>query len=184
MRNLLLVLALCATALFSCQSEKKQAETSDFIRIENGQFIRNGQPYYYVGANFWYGAILASEGEGGNRERLHKELDYLKSIGVDNLRILVGADGSNGVPTKVEPTLQKEPGVYNDTILAGLDYLMMELDKRDMYAILYLNNSWEWSGGYSMYLQWAGKGKAVVPAIDGWPQYMEYVLFCQHWRSQ
>ena len=175
MRNLLLVLALCATALFSCQSEKKQAETSDFIRIENGQFIRDGQPYYYVGANFWYGAILASEGEGGNRERLHKELDYLKSIGVDNLRILVGADGSNGVPTKVEPTLQKEPGVYNDTILAGLDYLMMELDKRDMYAILYLNNSWEWSGGYSMYLQWAGKGKAVVPAIDGWPQYMEYV---------
>ncbi len=143
MRNLLLVLALSAVALFSCQSEKKQAQTPDFIRIENGQFIRNGQPYYYVGANFWYGAILASEGEGGNRERLHKELDYLKSIGVDNLRILVGADGSNGIPTKVEPTLQTEPGVYNDTILAGLDYLMMELDKRDMYAILYLNNSWE-----------------------------------------
>lgn len=175
MKKILFILTIGTTLLFSCQQKKRHTQTSDFIRVENGQFIRKGKPYYYVGANFWYGAILASEGEGGNRERLHKELDFLKSIGVDNLRILVGADGDNGIPTKVEPTLQKEPGVYNDTILAGLDYLMAELEKRDMHAILYLNNSWEWSGGYSMYLQWAGKGKAAVPAVDGWPKYMEYV---------
>lgn len=147
-----------------------------FIKVSpDGQFIRNGKPYYFVGANFWYGAILGSEGEGGNRERLHKELDFLKSIGVDNLRVLVGADGENGVKSRVEPSLQTAPGVYNDAILAGLDYFMNELRKRDMTAVLYLNNSWEWSGGYSVYLQWSGRGKAVVPAIDGWPAYMEYV---------
>ena len=44
-----------------------------------------------------------------------------------------------------------------------------------MTAVLYLNNSWEWRGGYSVYLQWSGHGKAVVPAVDGWPAYMEYV---------
>lgn len=121
MKKILFILTIGTTLLLSCQQKKQHTQTSDFIRVENGQFIRKGKPYYYVGANFWYGAILASEGEGGNRERLHKELDFLKSIGVDNLRILVGADGDNGVPTKVEPTLQKEPGVYNDTILAGLD---------------------------------------------------------------
>ena len=175
MRKHFLLMMLCALALLSCNQKKQENTSNDFIKIENGQFIRNGKPYYYVGANFWYGAILGSEGEGGNRERLHKELDYLKSIGVDNLRILVGADGSRGITAKVEPTLQIEPGVYNDTILAGLDYLMMEMEKRDMVAILYLNNSWEWSGGYSMYLQWAGKGKAPVPAEDGWPAYMEFV---------
>ena len=175
MRKHFLLMMLCALALLSCNQKKQENTSNDFIKIENGQFIRNGKPYYYVGANFWYGAILGSEGEGGNRERLHKELDYLKSIGVDNLRILVGADGSRGITAKVEPTLQIEPGVYNDTILAGLDYLMMEMEKRDMVAILYLNNSWEWSGGYSMYLQWAGKGKAPVPAEDGWPAYMKFV---------
>jgi len=147
-----------------------------FIKVNaDGQFVRDGKPYYYVGTNFWYGAILGSEGEGGNRERLHKELDFLKSIGVDNLRVLVGADGENGVKTRVEPALQTAPGVYNDTILAGLDYFMNELRKRDMTAVLYLNNSWEWSGGYSVYLQWAGHGEAVVPAVNGWPAYMEYV---------
>lgn len=70
--------------------------------------------------------------------------------------------------TKVEPTLQVSPGVYNDTILAGLDYLLAEMGKRDMSVVLYLNNSWEWSGGYGQYLEWAGFGKAPVPAVDGW----------------
>lgn len=135
----------------------------------------NSKPYYYVGTNLWYGAILGSEGEGGNRARLNKELDFLKSIGINNLRVLVGSDGKNGITSKVEPTLQKSPGVYNDTILAGLDYLLMEMGKRKMYAVLYLNNSWEWTGGYSQYLQWAGYGKAPVPAVDGWPAYMKYV---------
>lgn len=148
---------------------------SDFIHVKNNQFIVNDKPYYYVGTNFWYGAILASEGEGGNRKRLTKELDFLQSIGINNLRILVGSDGDRGIKSKVEPTLQKAPGVYNDTILAGLDYLMMELGKRKMYAVLYLNNSWEWSGGYSMYLQWAGYGKAPVPAVNGWATYMKFV---------
>ena len=149
---------------------------TSFITVSpDGQFMRYGKPYYYVGANFWYGAILGSEGEGGNRKRLHKELDFLKSIGVDNLRVLVGADGENGVKTRVEPSLQTAPGVYNDTILDGLDYFMNELRRRDMTAVLYLNNSWEWSGGYSMYLQWSGHGKAVIPAVDGWPAYNSYV---------
>ena len=109
--------------------------------VEKGRFMLNGSPYYYIGTNFWYGAILGSEGEGGNRARLNKELDYLKSIGINNLRVLVGADGENGIRSKVEPTLQKSPGVYNDTILAGLDYLLYQMGKRKMYAVLYLNNS-------------------------------------------
>ena len=173
MKKQFLLLTVLLFLLGACAP--KSAEHS-FIKVNaDGQFVRDGKPYYFVGANFWYGAILGSEGEGGNRERLHKELDFLKSIGINNLRVLVGADGENGIKTRVEPSLQVAPGVYNDTILAGLDYFMNELRERDMTAVLYLNNSWEWSGGYSVYLQWSGHGDAVVPAVDGWPAYMEYV---------
>lgn len=173
MKKQFLLLTVLLFLLGACAP--KPAEHS-FIKVNaDGQFVRDGKPYYFVGANFWYGAILGSEGEGGNRERLHKELDFLKSIGINNLRVLVGADGENGIKTRVEPSLQVTPGVYNDTILAGLDYFMNELRERDMTAVLYLNNSWEWSGGYSVYLQWSGHGDAVVPAVDGWPAYMEYV---------
>ena len=121
------------------------AQSNPFVQVVNGHFERGGKPYYYVGSNFWYGAILGSEGQGGDRKRLCNELDKMKSMGIDNLRILVGADGERGVKTKVEPTLQIAPGVYNDTILAGLDYLLKEMGKRKMVAVLYLNNSWEWS---------------------------------------
>ena len=104
-----------------------------------------------------------------------QELDELKQAGIDNLRILVGSDGERGVKTKVEPTLQIAPGVYNDTILAGLDYLLMEMGKRQMVAVLYLNNSWEWSGGYGYYLEQAGAGKAPWPNEDGYEAFMRFV---------
>ena len=146
-----------------------------FVQVKDGHFVRDGIPYYYVGTNFWYGAILGSEGQGGNRARLCKELDRMRAMGIDNLRILVGSDGQRGIKTKVEPTLQEAPGVYNDTILAGLDYLLMEMGKRRMVAVLYLNNSWEWSGGYGYYLEQAGEGKAPRPDEDGYPAFMKFV---------
>ena len=148
---------------------------SDIISIENGQFIKDGSPYYFVGTNFWYGPILASEGSGGDRERLTRELDSLCSMGVRNLRVLVGSDGERGVYTKVEPTLQYAPGKYNDTLLRGLDYFLVELGKRDMEAVLYLGNAWEWSGGYSQYLKWAGYGDIPLPRVAGYNEYVDYV---------
>ena len=149
------------------------AAQSSFVTVRNGHFERDGKPYYYVGTNFWYGAILGSEGQGGDRRRLCRELDKMKRAGLDNLRILVGSDGERGVKTKVEPTLQVRPGVYNDTILAGLDYLLMEMQKRQMVAVLYLNNSWEWSGGYGFYLEHAGLGPQPRPDDVGYPAFMK-----------
>ena len=165
------LLTILAAALFSASV----SANSGFVKVQNGYFIRDGKPYYYIGTNFWYGAILGSTGPGGNRKRLVKELDNMKKLGINNLRILVGSDGNQGIKTKVEPTLQKSPGEYNDTILAGLDYLMKELGKRKMVAVLYLNNSWEWSGGYGYYLEHAGAGKAPRPNDDGYPAYMNFV---------
>ena len=147
----------------------------NIARVENNHFVVNDKPYYFVGTNFWYGAILGSTGLGGDRVRLVKELDFMKGNGLVNLRVLIGSDGTNGVASKVEPTLQIKPGIYNDTIFDGLDFLMSELGKRNMKAVLFFTNSWEWSGGYSQYLNWAGKGKNPVPSVDGWPAYMEYV---------
>ncbi len=147
-----------------------------FVKINNkGNFVQNGQPCYFIGTNFWYGAILGSQGEGGNRERLIRELDFMKANGISNLRVLIGADGENGIASKVEPTLQIKPGKYNDAIFDGLDFLLAEMGKRDMKAVLFFTNSWEWSGGYSQYLNWVGKGKNPIPSVDGWPAYMEYV---------
>ena len=172
MFGLLAIVLSAATllALSGCEAAKTTPK-GEIIRVENGQFIRHGKPYYFVGTNFWYGAILGSDGEGGNRERLHKELDFMKSQGIENLRILIGGEGENGLLGKIEPNLQPEPGVYNDDVLDGLDYLLMELGKRDMTAVLYFNNAWEWSGGYTQYVAWANNEPVLVPRVDGWFSY-------------
>ena len=163
------------TAVMLAVTSLMNAQTSDFVRVRDGQFLCGGKPYYYIGANLWYGAILGSTGQGGNRQRLICELDVLKTNGMTNLRVMIGANGPNGVPAKVQPTLQIRPGVYNDTIFDGLDFLLAEMGKRGMKAVLFFTNSWEWSGGYGQYLEWSGKGKAPIPAIDGWPAYMDFV---------
>ena len=135
------VCAVCVALLLAGCSKKQVGKTGGFVERKDASFVLDGKEYRYVGTNFWYGAILASEGQGGDRARLLRELDKLHELGLDNLRILVGSDGMRGVTTKVEPTLQEAPGVYNDTILAGLDYLLQQMGERGMKAVLYLNNA-------------------------------------------
>lgn len=174
----LILFAISALLIFSCTQNKKTESPSsseNFVKQKGGQFEIGDKPYYFIGTNFWYGAILGSTGQGGNRDRLLKELDFLKENGINNLRVLVGADGYAGQAVKVMPTLQLEPGIYNDTIFDGLDYLLVEMHKRDMRAVLFLNNSWEWSGGYGQYLNWAGKGDVPDKGVHDWPVFVKYV---------
>ena len=168
-------------ALLLCSCAPKQS----FVFVRDGQFIRDGKPYNYIGTNFWYGPILASEGRGGDIARLTRELDTLKALGMENLRVLVGGDGPDGVFSRIEPTLQKAPGVYNDTLLVGLDRFLVELGKRGMQAVLYMNNSWEWSGGYGQYMEWATGEKALIPLLDGyWPFMQQMAKFQTSEESQ
>lgn len=150
-------------------------QAQEFVQVNGKQFVHEGKPYYYIGANYWYGAILASEGEGGNRKRLRRELKMMKEKGINNLRILVGAEGPDDEPYRVTPALQTAPGVYNDTLLDGLDYLLKEMKKHDMTAILFLHNSWEWSGGYAQYLNWHGYGDIPYPQVHSWDAFQAYV---------
>ena len=172
MKRLTTILLAAAILLTGC-TQKAEEKPSNFVERQGAGFVLDGNPYRFVGTNFWYGAILGSEGQGGDRARLCRELDKLHELGLDNLRILVGSDGKRGVTTKVEPTLQEAPGVYNDTILAGLDYLLQQMGERGMKAVLYLNNSWEWSGGYGYYLEQAEGRPMPRPDDAGYPAFME-----------
>ncbi len=156
--------------LFSCTKQK-----SAFVECRDGKLWLNQKPYKFVGANLWYGSMLASEGRNGNREALLRELDELHSLGINNLRVMAGADGYGNEPWRVTPCLQTSPGVYNDTLLCGLDFLLSEMGKRGMKAVIFLNNAWDWSGGYVFYLQHSEKTDRT-PNLndDGYPAYIEY----------
>jgi len=127
-----------------------------FVSAKNGRLVANGKPYYFVGANYWYGSLLGMEKDPKRGvERLRQELDFLKANGVTNLRLLAGAEGSgpmNGV-MRVGPQLH---GEYTLSLgsLAALDLVLAEMGKRQMRAVIFLSNNWEWSGGFQQYLIW------------------------------
>jgi len=147
-----------------------------FIGIKNNQFTLNGNPYYFLGTNFWYGMNLAAE-ESGDRARLIRELDRLKDLGVNNLRLMVGSEGPDSAPWRMLPALQPEPGIYNEDLLKGLDFLLDEMRKRQMYAVMCLNNFWPWSGGMAQYVNWYDIAEIPYPppAENGsWTKYQLY----------
>lgn len=132
---------------------------SSFVKVNNHRFQLNGKPYYYIGTNYWYGGLLSLVNDPARgKERLKKELDFLRSKGVTNLRVLAGVEGAgniNGVK-RVSPALQTRQGEFKTGLLTGLDYLLIEMGKRKMKAVIYLSNNWEWSGGFLQYLNWNG----------------------------
>ncbi len=174
--NLLALIILTGCKTSSTVSLLKKNNTLNFVTVKGTQFYVNKKPYYFIGTNYWYGPILGAKNTG-NQERLIQELDLLQDIGINNLRILVGAEGDGG-DYKVHPALQPEQGVYNEDLLNGLDFLLHEMRKRNMYAVLYLNNNWIWSGGMSEYLKWNGYGEVPNPFLEqySWNDYMKYTM--------
>lgn len=117
-----------------------------FIHRKGNHFTLHDQPYYYIGANYWYGGLLALQKDKNKGVgRLRKELDFLKAEGITNLRLLGGAEGSgmvNGVK-RVAPPLQPEQGKFDPAVLDGLDLVLFEMGKRNMKAVIFLSNNWE-----------------------------------------
>jgi mannan endo-1,4-beta-mannosidase len=129
------------------------AADNAFVTVKGIHFSRNKAPYYIVGTNMWYGGYLGSVGKVGDRVRLVRELDNLKALGINNLRVLAVSESSD-IPAAVKPATTNGFGKYDDELLAGLDFLLAEVAKRDMTVVLYLNNFWQWSGGMGQYMSW------------------------------
>ena len=147
-----------------------------FITSSKSQFVQNGKPYYYIGANYWYGGLLGNSAEG--KIRLKKELDFLAGNNVNNLRVMVGVEGSgkiNGMH-RVNPALQTSLGTFDTSQLNGLDYLLTEMGKRNMKAVLFLSNNWDWTGGFLQYLNWTGViADSLLQRKLSWDENRDYV---------
>jgi len=138
----------------------------EFIKVQGKHFIKNDKPYCFAGANFWPGLYLGSETNAGDRERLLRELDRLQAAGITNLRIL-GASENAYFSNEVQPAIQTAPGIYDESLLTGMDFLLSEMGKRNMYAVIYLNNYWWWSGGMCQYNAWVDSSTAVSDSDFG-----------------
>lgn len=149
------------------------APSPEVIRVHNGRLYEGEDPYLFAGVNLWYGPYLAMDDTGGGRERLRRELDMLAADGVTNLRLPALTERSR-IPWALRPSVVNGPGDLNEALLEGLDIMLDEMARRNMRAVLFLTNYWEWSGGMTSYLDWADSSSFVDPERDGWDRYMDY----------
>jgi mannan endo-1,4-beta-mannosidase len=149
-------------------------EQSQFVQVQGTKLCLKGKPYYFLGTNYWYGCYLGSTLECGNQGRLIRELDTLKALGITNLRILAASEESS-LERSLHPAVQSNSGKYNRALLEGLDFLLVEMARRDMHAVLFLNNYWQWSGGMAQYVNWASGAPIIDPdAQHDYPRFMKY----------
>ena len=126
---------------------------NDFVTVRNGRFELRGRPYFYIGASLWYGCYLGDAALPGGRQRLVRELDRLQDIGATNLRILAGSETSPLVGA-IPRGITRGPRDWDEALLAGLDFCLAEMAKRDMRVVLFLSNYWQWSGSFAQYVRW------------------------------
>jgi len=167
--------ALVAGCTTTCARTGSPAE---FVRVRDGRFELRGRSHFYVGANMWFGCYLADAGLPGGRARLLRELDRLKGIGASNLRLLAGSETSPLVGA-IPRGITRAPHDYDEALLAGLDFCLAEMAKRDMRGILFLSNYWQWSGSFAQYVRWV-TGKTIpdpdrpVMAKGDWHAFMQF----------
>lgn len=170
MKIKLLMILLLSISICSCSSYKR-----NFVKVEEGNFVLKKRAYVFIGSNYWQGMNLGAP-TSGNQERLIRELDELQALGVTNLRVVAASEGDKDMKYCIHPALQTNPGEYNEDLWKGLDFLLSEMSKRNMKAIMVLGNFWTWSGGFSQYLKWAEGGDIPFPQDEGisWDDFTDY----------
>ena len=160
-----------------CLSSQKNS-ANEFVSVRNGRFELRDKPYFYVGANMWFGCYAGDAALPGGRQRLTRELDRLQRVGVTNIRLLAGSETSP-LAGSIPRGITRAPHDWDEDLLCGLDFCLAEMAKRDMRAILFLSNYWQWSGGFAQYVRWAtgenipDPDKPVIAKGD-WHAFMQF----------
>jgi mannan endo-1,4-beta-mannosidase len=134
------------------------------LATRGGKITRDGKPLFLSGINYWSAVALAADTSGGGWSVLTADLDALAACGINLIRVMGATEGPDTEPWRIVPSFQHEPGRYDQRWVTGLTRLVEELEKRAMYAVVVLNNFWQWSGGMSQYVNWSGHGPIPYPS--------------------
>ncbi|HEY6815057.1 MAG TPA: mannanase, partial [Croceibacterium sp.] len=147
------------------------AEGPTFVRREGTRLLHGSELYRVAGANMWYAAWLGADAPFGDRLRLGRELDRLRQLGLNNLRIMAAAE-EGPLRNSIKPGFSRPDGTLDPALLGGLDFALAEIARRGMTAVVCLGNFWEWSGGFGTWLhRVTGKYMDMNDPAHPWPAY-------------
>jgi len=121
---------------------------ADFVRTEGIYFKVGDSRVNFTGTNCYYLALWASD--ENQRSYVDEVLNESSKMGL-MIRLWGFNDDSS------EPyCIQSSPGVYNESVLMGLDYVLNKCQQLDIKVVITLVNNWSEYGGIPAYVGWAG----------------------------
>ncbi|XP_049410365.1 mannan endo-1,4-beta-mannosidase 5-like [Solanum stenotomum] len=138
-----------ALLLLAIVTEARNIENSknvDFVRTRGAHFVLNGSPFLFNGFNsYWLMHVAAEPTERYKVSEVFKEAS---AASLSVCRTWAFSDGGDAA-------LQISPGVYDERVLQGLDFVISEARKYGIRLILSFVNNYKDFGGRSQYAQWA-----------------------------
>jgi mannan endo-1,4-beta-mannosidase len=136
--------------------------------------MTGSSPFYFLGANAYYLPFIAAYGQTAAVAAL---FDAARSLGMTVLRTWAFFDSPDTTDAGV---IQHSPGVFNETGLRSLDFVVAEAKRASMRLVLPLVNNWDDYGGMNQYVRWKTEARKAGhddfytdPVMKGW--YRSYV---------
>lgn len=148
-----------SSSTFSFITEDETTEppinNTDFVQIENGDFVLDGQPFRYAGTNAYY----LPNYEKINSGVVDRAMELFENTGVNVVRMWAFYDGYDCGYSQNDPSenvIQTAPGEYSEEALQDLDRVIAKGKERGVRFILPFINFWDELGGICQYNTWAG----------------------------
>jgi len=129
------------------------AANTAIVTRSGNQFMLQGQPYHYAGFNNYYMMVFAAD--PGLKPYVDEVLEEGAGLGLTVLRTWAFNDGAGQWNA-----LQTAPGVYQEYVFEGLDYVLDKADSLGIRLILPLVNNWDDYGGMNQYVAWSPTASA------------------------
>ncbi|KAL6894388.1 hypothetical protein ACP4OV_008486 [Aristida adscensionis] len=142
---LLLVLSLAGAAAVHAG---ETAAGGAAVGVDGTQFVVDGgrRTIYFSGFNAYWLMLMASD--PARRGKVVAAFRQAAAHGLNLARTWAFSDGG-------DQPLQSSPGVYDEAMFQGLDFVIAEARRHGIYLLLCLTNNFHDFGGKRQYVRWA-----------------------------
>ncbi|KAL6658609.1 hypothetical protein ACP70R_004195 [Stipagrostis hirtigluma subsp. patula] len=153
--QLLLLVALTCGASAAVDTGRPPA----FVRARGTEFTVDGaEPFLFNGFNSYW--MMGAAAEPSTRGRVTEVMRAAAGAGLAVCRTWAFADGPG------YGALQTAPGVYDEKVFQGLDFVVWEARRHGVRLILSLVNNYRDFGGRPQYVRWARAAGVGVAGDD------------------
>jgi mannan endo-1,4-beta-mannosidase len=136
-----------ATTLLAITCLVAGASATEFVTVQGTAFHASGQPYHFAGTNCYY--LMTWATDPSLRGSVDEVLEEAALMGLTVVRTWAFNDGDGW------NALQTAPGVYQEQVFQGLDYVLQKCDALGLRVVLPLVNNWIDYGGMDQYVAWS-----------------------------